>query len=85
MFTLNNKVYVAGGGSDGVTTDTIEEYDPADETPAWNNLGFTLPIPVVVMCTVPVRYYETETNFSLQPLKNINHIYAIITLKFVFC
>ena len=80
---MNNKVYVAGGYSGG-SIDTIAEYDPADETPAWNNLGFTLPIPVEVMCTVPVRYYETETNFSLQPLKNINHIYAIITPKFVF-
>ena len=53
---MNNKVYVAGGYTDGDTTNTIAEYDPEYETPAWNNLGFTLPIPVNGMCTVPVRY-----------------------------
>ena len=55
MFTMNNKVYVAGGASDGVTTRSIAEYDPADETPAWNNLGFKLPTSMHVMCIVPVR------------------------------
>ena len=52
---MNNKVYVAGGYTDGGSIDTIAEYDPADETPAWNNLGFKLPTSMHVMCIVPVR------------------------------